>query len=296
MNFTFLTKDQLFGTTALEAIKKYGHEAAPTDLAIVLGSPEYESETGTSDGEPTCDYWTATCHLGEYVSIIGAYGTNAAIYPADSKETCVRPALSPAETAKIHPDKRRPAVQGVECCTYGEYPQTVVNPFLGRRLEIAYKLGKLKKDNTQYTFNATGIYELRKPFKEQPHPVFEYRGKRYIRVIARAVNYCFYLSNGTHVKNGHPYWIKVQPVEYLKDPTGWWVARRCLLTGIEFNNDFYKGDFSKTFMKRYLDTYFAKESLASRQKSKKRQKPRTITVHAAPHKAFPNCCRMQNEH
>ena len=56
------------------------------------------------------------------------------------------------------------------------------------------------------------------------------------------------------------YWIEVQPIEWLVDPTGTWISKKALIGGIQFDTEkYYKGDFSKTFIKHYLDTYFAKE-------------------------------------
>ena len=52
------------------------------------------------------------------------------------------------------------------------------------------------------------------------------------------------------------------------------VAKKCLFAGIQFDTkEKYDGDFSKTSMKHYLDTYFAKEiepvTTIERTKSKK---------------------------
>ena len=292
-HFTFLTEDQIIGNTALEVIKKYGREASPTDLAIVLGSPEYGNETGTCEGEPTCDYWTSTSILGEYVSLIDGWGINGAVYPGMAKKTCIRPALSPEETAKIQPDEERPPILGVACCTWGEFPQTIADKKTRCRLGNAYKKGLLKETGKKYTFNGIDVCNQHDAFKPIAYPEFEYKGDRYVRVLS--YTRYGYMSDGTASKVGRYYWMKVEPLEWLKDPTGWWVTRKCLLSGVEFDNKLYKGDFDKTRISRYINTYFAKESRPLRQKSKKRQKTRTITVHAAHHKASPNCCRTQNE-
>ena len=100
-------------------------------------------------------------------------------------------------------------------------------------------------------------------------------GKRYIRVLGRPADYDSKLSTGERVKKGKPYWVEVQPIEWLMDKSGWVVAKKCLFAGIQFDEKYlqkswfpgrryyktalYDGDFSKTFMKHYLDTYFAKE-------------------------------------
>ncbi len=68
------------------------------------------------------------------------------------------------------------------------------------------------------------------------------------------------MSNGTSVQKGQAYWFEVQPIEWLMDPKGTWVARQALFAGIQFNtNSGYDGNFANTAMYNYLQTYFAKE-------------------------------------
>lgn len=50
INLTLLEDEQLFGSTALDVIKKYGIKATITDLAVALGG--YYSSEGTGE------YWT----------------------------------------------------------------------------------------------------------------------------------------------------------------------------------------------------------------------------------------------
>ena len=50
MNFTFLTKEQIFGTDKLEIFKKYGTKCITTDFAVFLGGcvmSEYYTEERT---------------------------------------------------------------------------------------------------------------------------------------------------------------------------------------------------------------------------------------------------------
>ena len=68
------------------------------------------------------------------------------------------------------------------------------------------------------------------------------------------------LSTGEKVETEKPYWLQVQPIEWLKDPSGIWISKKALFSGIQFDTkSYYDGDFKNTFMKKYLDTYFAKE-------------------------------------
>jgi hypothetical protein len=92
------------------------------------------------------------------------------------------------------------------------------------------------------------------------YPEYELDGKRYIRVRGRPHVRNSKLSTGEWVEKGKPYWVEVQPIEWLMDPSGTMVAKKCLFAGIQFDTKKeYDGDFKRTFMKHYLDTYFAKE-------------------------------------
>ena len=65
LDFTFLTKDQIWGDDALDVMKKYGTAVAPTDLTAILGGVMNSAGgTKTSEGETTCASWSASS--GEY--------------------------------------------------------------------------------------------------------------------------------------------------------------------------------------------------------------------------------------
>ena len=68
------------------------------------------------------------------------------------------------------------------------------------------------------------------------------------------------LSNGKKPQTGEVHWVEVQPIEWLRDPSGICVARQALFAGVQFDkNKSYDGNFEKTDMKQYLQNYFAKE-------------------------------------
>ena len=93
-------------------------------------------------------------------------------------------------------------------------------------------------------------------------------GKRYIRVPGRPADNDSKLSTREQVEKWKPYWVEVQPIEWLMDPSGTMVAKKCLFAGIQFDTkSSYDGDFSKTSMKHYLDTYFAKEMKPTKKRS-----------------------------
>ena len=70
------------------------------------------------------------------------------------------------------------------------------------------------------------------------------------------------LSNGVQYRDGDYVWVEVSPVKWLiDDKTGILISKKGLVSGIRFLNKStnYKGDFSKTEMKEYLDRYMSKE-------------------------------------
>ena len=68
------------------------------------------------------------------------------------------------------------------------------------------------------------------------------------------------LSNGVQYRDGDYVWVEVSPVKWLiDDKTGILISKKGLVSGIRFLNKStnYKGDFSKTEMKEYLDRYMS---------------------------------------
>lgn len=60
------------------------------------------------------------------------------------------------------------------------------------------------------------------------------------------------LSNGEQAQAGQSYWVEVQPIEWLRDPSGICVARQALFAGVQFDrNKRYNGEFEKTDIYNY---------------------------------------------
>ena len=304
MDFTLLTEDQTRGDETLDAIKRYGTKAAPTDLVLIIGGEasnceEYyledslEFETGyrdsgdrTSEGDVTCPYWTSSVRSRQ-VSCVRTNGMPDN-YSSLRRDIATRPVLSASEASQISP-KEVGNIEGISIVEYGEYPQTVADESTSERLERLYLSAPLHKTGKNYTFNidnpdfgafdedkddesslyprrmpapvAAGIDDLGHPSHiQESFPEYEMGGKRYIRVPGCPAREESKLPTGEKIERGKPYWVEVQPIKWLKDKSGALVSMKCLFTGIQFDNRrSYDGDFSKTSMKRYLDTYFAKE-------------------------------------
>ena len=286
MEFTLLKKEQVIGDGALDVMKnKQSLIAAPTDLALVLGvnaghfrNRVDDNHFGKWTNEVACCYWT-TSHHDREDSLFDVFGNVNCIsniqgcvapYPPNSRRGAVRPVLSPEEASKIIPskaraiDRIREGINRIRVVEYGEYPQTIANKRTSKKLESLYESGSLRPTGKDYTFDSVHPENKESPFKAISYPEYELDGKRYIRVLSSLSRYAEeeFLSNGEKVINGREYWVQVEPIKWLVDPKGTMVAQKSLFAGIQFDTKKkYDGDFSKTFMKHYLDNYFAKEMM-----------------------------------
>jgi hypothetical protein len=173
------------------------------------------------------------------------------VHPEESRGISARPALSPWGESKITPTKTR-TEEGIQVVEYGEYPQTLADDCTSEKLEELHSSRSLPSTGKTYTFDSAR--RSSKSYQLKSYPEYEMDGKRYIRILGFPCD--FY----SWVKHRKPYWVQVEPIEWLVDKTGWMVSKKCLFAGVQFDaNGRYHGDFSATFMKRYLDNYFAKE-------------------------------------
>ena len=262
LDFTFLYGDQIWGddngNVQLEVMKRYGTKVAPTDLTVILGGYMTWDDDRTSENDLTCASWSASS-LGDVdVRCVGRKG-GGGWSGANARVTSARPALPPSEVSKISPSEAMAGVNGVQIAEYGEYPQTVADDETHERLERLYNSKSLHTTGKNYTFDSVGLCNYDTSFQATSYSEYEMDGRRYIRVPGRPANSDSKLSTGEQVEEGEPYWVEVQPIEWLVDKSGWMVSKKCLFAGIQFDTKAYYDDFSKTFMKHYLDTYFAKE-------------------------------------
>jgi len=264
LDFTLLTEEQILGDKngagQLDVIKKYGAGVAPTDFALLLGGLMTGSDCPTSEGDSTCLIWSASPSASRRVCCVGwASGGVRLSFKPNERDISARPALPPSEASKINPSEVR-VFNGIRVAEYGEYPQTIADERTSKELEKLLETQSLCPTGKNYTFDSVGLEDYGIPFKATSYPEYELDGKRYIRVLGRPAEYNSCLSTGEQVEEEKAYWVRVQPIEWLVDESGWMVSKKCLFAGIQFDTkEKYDGDFSKTFMKKYLDTYFAKE-------------------------------------
>jgi len=275
MDATFLTEKQIWGDDQgngqLQVMKGYGTKTGMSDLAIVLGGL-MGSSAKTSDNQRSGFVWSASSDGGGSVRTVSFNGGRYDYEPLRRYDGA-RPALPSSVTSKIQTSEARLTreIGDVEVKEYGEYPQTIVDDTkpqgkaLKDELERLYQTNKLQATGKKYTFDGENYDAYKKPFKAKEYSEYQHNGKRYIRVEAQPRDKDSVLSNGRTPQAGENCWIEVQPIEWLVDPTGVWVARQALFSGVQFDrNNTYGGNFENTDMKHYLDTYFSKEMMANR--------------------------------
>ena len=265
METTFLTEDQIWGDKALQVIKSYGTKTGMSDLAVVLGGI-MGSSSKTSDNQRSGDLWSASSVDNALVRSVHYDGGRDHYYPY-KRLAGARPALPSSVASSIKPSEARLTrkIGDVQVVEFGEYPQTIASESVTRELEQAFSRGQLQTTGKKYTFDGEALDAYDKPFKAKEYAEYQHSGKRYIRVEAKPYDNDSVLSTGRKPQAGEACWIEVQPIEWLKDPSGVMVARQALFSGVQFDrNQRYDGNFANTDMKKYLANYFSKEMAAGR--------------------------------
>ncbi len=260
---TLLNENQIWGDKTLNILKSYGTKVALSDLAIVLGG-WLGSDGVTIEGDRSGYIWTASgLELGLVRTITHA-GDKCYYYP-NRRRDGIRPVLTPEETKKLKPENTYTLTlsnnEKIKIVHLGTYPQKSVKVKLSELLEKMYQNNELKKTKRYFTFDTTGLTDYETGLTPKKYYIYQHTEKKYIRVEGRPADSDSILSNGKDVQIGEPYWLEVLPIEWLVDEkTGIWVSKKALISGIRFGkDDTYDGDFKKTDMYLYLNTYFAKE-------------------------------------
>lgn len=278
MDITFLTDRQIWGDDRgngqLQVMKSYGTKVGMSDLAIVLGAPVSTSNK-TSDNQRSGCVWSASSNGDDFVRCVRGDGDRD-YYCPDERLVAARPALPSSVASSIKPSEARltQKISGVDIVEYGEYPQTIADETVTRELK-GLSEAQLKKMETgkTYTFDGEKRDAYDKPFSAKEHAEYQHKGKRYIRVEAKPYGGDnSVLSNGKKPQAGEACWIEVQPIEWLKDPSGIMVARQALFAGVQFDRKKkYDGNFANTDMKQYLQNYFAQEMVAGKNVSESQE-------------------------
>ena len=262
MEITLLKEEDVWGDSALEVIQAYGTRTGISDAAIVLGACR-GSGTKDSIGVPSGLAWSASSSEIGLVRTVDLNGSGLGINP-NKREAAGRPALLFPATSAIRPNNIKIITlqngKTVQICEYGAYPQTVAPESISQELEVHYQKNTLKTTGKKYTFNSAELDAWNIGFALRNSAEYIHKGKKYIRIEGKPFDGDSVLSDGTSVQKGQAYWFEVQPIEWLMDPKGTWVARQALFAGVQFDTkDRYDGNFANTAMYNYLQQYFAKE-------------------------------------
>ena len=269
MEVTFLREEDIWGNDALEVIQAYGTAVGISDVAIALGTM-MGSGTKNSAGVASGLAWSMSSYEYEDVRTVNSHGDKNCDNPSE-RRVAGCPALPFSTTSKIRPDNvgamRLANGKAVQICEYGAYPQTVAPKSVSQELEAQYQKNALKTTGKTYTFDSAELNAYNSTgFTPRNCAEYSFAGKKYVRIEGKPYDNDSILSDGTSVQKGQAYWFEVQPIEWLMDPKGTWVARQALFAGIQFDTDSsYDGNFANTAMYNYLQTHFAKEMEAQRQ-------------------------------
>ena len=265
-DLTLLSEGQIWGNdkeSQLEVIRKYGTKAAITDLCVLTGSylcedTDYNIDEDSSLKGRTSWFWTRSDDNANDVRAVAEDGNMYDRY-SHIRHGVVRPVLkSSVIFSQISPNRVR-GYNGTEEVEYGEYPQYAADSRMQSILELEYNRG-MKKTGRSYTFDSVKYDDYCTGFKPVTYEEYEYQGKKYIRIKANSDfdGNKFKLSNDAFYRDDDYVWVEVSPVKWLiDDRTGILVSKIGLVSGIRFlgRNHNYKGAFSRTEMKEYLDRY-----------------------------------------
>ena len=269
-DLTLLSEGQIWGNdkeSQLEVIRKYGTKAAITDLCVLTGSylcedTDYNIDEDSSLKGRTSWFWTRSDDNDNDVRAVNKHGDRDDLFRY-LRYGAVRPALqSSVIFSQISPNRVR-GYNGTEEVEYGEYPQYAADSRMQSILESEYNRG-MNKTGRSYTFDSVKYDDYDTGFNPVTYEEYEYQGKKYIRIRANSDfdGNKFKLSNGVEYRDGDYVWVEVSPVKWLiDDRTGILVSKIGLVSGIRFldRNHNYKGDFSRTEMKEYLDRYMIRD-------------------------------------
>lgn len=271
LELTILSKEQVFGDHALQVIKKYGSQAALTDLAIVtgayVGDTYYHIKWDDTRKGRAGKQWTTTADGYGNVLTIDEIG-----YPYSLLryigEGSIRPVIdSSSYFNALYPYKKE-LYEGIYFCECGEYPQMAALSYLQTCLENLYLQSKLVPTGKKYTFNSLISKQSIERFHENICVEYEYEGEKYIRIKANFQETSFQkLSNKVRYKKGEYVWIKVEPVRWLLDESSkLLISEKCLVSGIEYQSDLtqqYIGNFEGASLNRYMNQYMKQELLSN---------------------------------
>lgn len=270
LNFSLLSKNQIYGAKCLDIIKHYSTAAAISDYAILLGGTIIDGYT--KDGpylENRMGWWWMSSFDFEKVGVYSEIGTSTTFCDPHNRNIGCRPSIN--YSLIFNNCDMKTNINNGDEILLGEYPQTVVKECESVKLEEMFKSNYLRLTGKKYTYDSVDIADFDKAFEPANYLEYEYNGNKYVRIISDSKSEGKTLSDGRTVFSNYAYWIKVEPIVYLYDKeSDILLSKNILFAGIRFAGkliDEYKKyitDFNKTEIKYYLDNYFVKEIIPSK--------------------------------
>ena len=258
-NMTLLTQNQVWGDNSIDLFKLAESNfrlAHITDFALLLGG-------SNKDGDYFTDWWVKNPYPSTLAEVAISSDGKPELVPATHRNVSVRPALPYSAIESVAHDQRY--MGRVKVVKFGEYPQTACSKKLSKLLETRYKNHELLGSSKKYTLDGVTYDNLFEEFSPLEYNEYHYLGEAYIRVDGGFNGLDEVLSNGEKVKAHEPYWIKVEPIEWLVDEKAdIALSRYALFAGVQYNYGTDVPSFESTNLKKYLDKYFSQEILTDR--------------------------------
>ena len=237
-----------------------------TDFAKLLGGKEFDAKghnIEVIDNEKQYGYfWCLNDYNGDGEFPI--FGPSCYVGNESIRKRFIgsRPALNLSE---IKEDFKITKMDGltIEEIEYGEYPKTVVSEDLEQILEGLYNSNSLVLTGKTYTVDKTPFDDEIKPFEELKLCEYLYNNKKYVRVKCNNDKGTF--SNGRILENGRYYFVEVEPLKWNVDVKyNFLITKDIVFSGIQFDNKNFNKDFLFSNIKNYMDTYFSKNIIPSK--------------------------------
>lgn len=281
-NLMIPKKEQIFGECRLKPIEKRGTAAFITDYAILNGGHySIDDNTLKNNGSYFLNYYEKIKNHG-ILNYVDEFGGIERGYI--TKGVGIRPILNFSEICRLYPNlKIETASDGVLEVLFGEYLQTAADSDMQDELNNIMLVNKLSvtKEKRKQLKEIMGLEDIIKtdysytrntyrynPFYPETIPVYEYRKRKFARVIANTMfsdDSNFELDNLEEYKNGDAIWVEEQPIKWLaSEEDDLMISEMIIQAGIRFDKDdclMYMciPQYYQTEMKKYTDKYLEKE-------------------------------------
>lgn len=261
-NVTLLSADDIFGSKKCSVIRQKGYKSAITDYAIALGGFYYDDKhvSGDKSLRGRVSYYSTVSKAPglRKVNSAGDSLANRWHFDANIRNAGIRPVLECSNLSDYFDTSGN--VYEIE---YGEYPQYAVSDMLSSKLEKKYLANKLSRTGKTYTTDSFNNSDKDQKFKSTNYVEYLYGGKKYVRMLFKNEGT---LSNGRNFSDGDYVWIEVSPIKWYVDlENNRLISKNLLASGVRFyGSEYYYGDFEKTEMYMFLNSYFKKEIIPSK--------------------------------